>query len=116
VTANGTPDLFLLGWTGDYNDAGNFVGSFFGRAKPDFGLTADNDGKSIFAEVSQADGTVDPAGHASAYEQVNRDLMQKYLPAVPLSSSPPALVVRNNISGIVPSPLTDERYASVTKG
>jgi peptide/nickel transport system substrate-binding protein len=116
VTANGTPDLFLLGWTGDYNDAGNFVGSFFGRAKPDFGLTADNDGKAIFDEIGKADATFDPAAHAAAYEQVERDLMQKYLPAVPLTSSPPALVVRNNISGIVPSPLTDERYSTVVKG
>jgi peptide/nickel transport system substrate-binding protein len=115
VTANGTPDLFLLGWTGDYNDAGNFVGSFFGRAKPDFGLTADNDGKAIFDEVGKADATVDPAGHAAAYEQVERDLMQKYLPAVPLSSAPPALVVNKNISGVIPSPLTDERFRTVVK-
>jgi peptide/nickel transport system substrate-binding protein len=116
VTANGTPDLFLLGWTGDYNDAGNFVGSFFGRAKPDFGLTAENDGAAIFDEIGKADATVDPAGHAAAYEQVERDLMQKYLPAIPLSSSPPALVVGSKISGIVPSPLTDERFATVTTG
>jgi peptide/nickel transport system substrate-binding protein len=111
VTANGVHDLHLLGWTGDYNDPGNFVGTFFGTAKPDFGITD----QAVFSEIGAAEGTVDPAARATAFEQVNRDLMTKFLPAVPISHSPPALVVRDNISGVVPSPLTDERFASVTK-
>lgn len=112
VTANGTHDLFLLGWTGDYNDAGNFIGTFFGRPKPDFGF----DDPALFSALAAADATIDPAGHAAAYEQVNRDLVTKYLPAVPVSHSPPALVVRGNITGLVPSPLTDERFYTVSKG
>ncbi|HZG88888.1 MAG TPA: ABC transporter substrate-binding protein [Pseudonocardia sp.] len=111
VTANGTHDLHLLGWTGDYNDAGNFVANFFGRPEPEFGLTD----PAIFSEIGAADATVDPAAHAAAYEQVSRELMTTYLPAVPLSSSPPALVVRDNISGVIPSPLTDERFYTVSK-
>ncbi len=39
VTVNGVHDLHLLGWTGDYNDAGAFIGTFFGRSKPEFGIT-----------------------------------------------------------------------------
>ncbi|WP_232660913.1 ABC transporter substrate-binding protein [Pseudonocardia sp. TRM90224] len=112
ITANGVHDLHLFGWTGDYNDAGNFIGTFFGRNKPEFGITD----QSLFDEVAKADGTVDPAGHAAAYEQVNRDLMSKYLPAVPVSSAPPALVLRENIKGLIPTPLTDERYFTVSKG
>jgi peptide/nickel transport system substrate-binding protein len=112
VQATGSQDLHLLGWTGDYNDAGNFIGTFFGTGKPEFGLTD----PALFAEVGAADAVVDPAGHAAAYEQVNRDLMTKYLPAVPISSSPPALVVRDNITGLIPSPLTDERFLTVSKG
>ena len=111
VTANGVHDLHLLGWTGDYNDAGNFLGTFFGRPKPEFGITD----QAIFSAVGAADATVDPAQHAAAYEQVSRELMTTYLPAVPLSSSPPALVVRDNISGVIPSPLTDERFFTVSK-
>ena len=42
--------------------------------------------------------------------------MADYLPAVPISHSPPAIVVGSNISGLVPSPLTDEKFASVSKG
>jgi peptide/nickel transport system substrate-binding protein len=112
VTANGVHDMHLLGWTGDYNDPGNFVGTFFGTAKPDFGIPD----PAVFSEVGAADAVVDPAQRKAAFEQVNRDLMQKYLPAVPISHSPPALVVREGVSGIIPSPLTDERFFNATKG
>jgi peptide/nickel transport system substrate-binding protein len=112
VQKSGLQDLHLLGWTGDYNDAGNFVGTFFGRAKPEFGF----DDPALFKELADADATPDPAAHSAAYEQANRDIMAKYLPAVPISSGPPAIVVRSNISGLVPSPLTDERFNTVSKG
>ncbi|MCW0216338.1 MAG: ABC transporter substrate-binding protein [Pseudonocardia sp.] len=111
VQKAGKQDLHLLGWTGDYNDAGNFVGTFFGREKAEFGP----EDPAMYAALAAADATPDPAAHAAAYEQVNRDIMAKYLPAVPISSSPPAIVVRSNIQGLVPSPLTDERFYSVSK-
>ena len=99
VQANGMQDLHLLGWTGDYNDAGNFIGTFFGRGKPEFGLHTT---RRCSPRSRAADAVVDPAGHAAAYEQVNRDLMTKYLPAVPICSSPPALVVRRERHGSDP--------------
>ncbi|MEQ3553506.1 ABC transporter substrate-binding protein [Pseudonocardia nematodicida] len=109
VNVAGTHDLHLLGWTGDYNDAGNFVGTFFGRAKPEFGFT----NQELFDELAAADRTVDPAEKAAAYEQANRSIME-YLPSVPLTTSPPAVVVAENVEGMVPSPLTDERFSTVT--
>ncbi|OLT11023.1 peptide ABC transporter substrate-binding protein [Pseudonocardia sp. CNS-139] len=112
VQTNGTQDLHLLGWTGDYNDAGNFLGSFFGTPGPEFGLTLPED-QAIIGGIAAADATIDPAGHATAYEQVNRLIMEQ-LPGVPLSSSPPALVVRQGVEGLIPSPLTDERFLTVT--
>nr|WP_211178044.1 ABC transporter substrate-binding protein [Pseudonocardia acidicola] len=111
VQKAGKQDLHLLGWTGDYNDAGNFVGTFFGREKAEFGFTD----ASLFNEIAAADATPDPAAHAAAYQQVNRDIMAKYLPAIPISTSPPAIVVRSNISGLIASPLTDERFNTVSK-
>lgn len=109
TTVNGTHDLHLLGWTGDYNDAGNFVGTFFGRSKPEFGFTND----ALFAELSTADATVDEAGQEAAYSAANAAIME-YLPAVPISSSPPAIVVRDGVEGLIPSPLTDERFLTVS--
>jgi peptide/nickel transport system substrate-binding protein len=109
TNVNGVHDLHLLGWTGDYNDAGNFVGTFFGRSKPEFGFT----NQALFDQIAAADATVDPEGHAAAYRDVQRAIMD-YLPAVPLSHSPPAIVVREGVEGLIPSPLTDERFLTVS--
>ncbi len=68
VQKAGKHDIHLLGWTGDYNDAGNFVGTFFGRAKPEFGF---ND-PALFKELSDADAETDADKHKAAYKQVNR--------------------------------------------
>ena len=112
VQKAGKQDLHIIGWTGDYNDAGNFVGTFFGRSKPEFGMNE----TTLFAALSAADGETDAAKHKSAYEQVNKDIMEKYLPAIPISHSPPAIASNKKVKGLQPSPLTDERFDQVTKG
>lgn len=109
----GKQDLHILGWTGDYNDPGNFVGTFFGRAKVEFGDAAMTD---MFDAITKADGTVDEAGKKAAWEQVNRDLAAKWLPAVPIWHAPPAIVVTKDVKGLVASPLTDERFNTVSVG
>lgn len=82
---------------------------FFGRPKPEFGC----DNPELFAARTAADATVGEEAHAAAYEQVTEQIME-YLPAVPISHSPPALVVREGVEGLIPSPLTDERFATVS--
>ncbi|SBT49229.1 ABC transporter substrate-binding protein [Micromonospora auratinigra] len=109
----GKQDLHLLGWTGDYNDPGNFVGTFFGRGKVEFGDQAMTE---MFAAIAKADGTVDEAGKKAAWEQVNRDIAAKWLPAVPIWHAPPAIVVTKDVKGLVASPLTDERFNTVSVG
>jgi peptide/nickel transport system substrate-binding protein len=112
VQVNGVQDLHLLGWTGDYNDAGNFLGSFFGAPGPEFGLVLPDD-SPIIDGIARADATVGEEAHAAAYQEVNRVIMEQ-LPGVPISSSPPAIVVRQGVSGLIPSPLTDERFLTVS--
>jgi peptide/nickel transport system substrate-binding protein len=112
VQVSGTHDLHLLGWTGDYNDAGNFLESFFGNPGPEFGLTLPED-EPIVQGIARADATVGEAEHEAAYQQVNKTIMDS-LPGVPLSSSPPAIVVREGVEGLIPSPLTDERFLTVS--
>jgi peptide/nickel transport system substrate-binding protein len=111
ITTTANHDLHFLGWTGDYNDAGNFVGTFFGRVKQDFGA---ND-PAMFAAIAAADAKTNPEEKKAAYEQVNRDIMSKWLPAIPISHSPPALVVSDKVEGLIPSPLTDERFVFASK-
>ncbi|MEV6343291.1 ABC transporter substrate-binding protein [Actinoplanes sp. NPDC051851] len=111
VQQAGKQDLHILGWTGDYNDPGNFVGTFFGRAKTEFGDAAMTD---MFAAIDKADATVDQEAKRAAFEQVNRDLATKWLPAVPIWHAPPALVTTKNVQGLVPSPLTAEQFNTVS--
>ncbi|MGH3736565.1 MAG: ABC transporter substrate-binding protein [Micromonosporaceae bacterium] len=103
-------DIHLLGWTGDFNYAGNFVGTFFGRGKPQFG---DEGMKDMFAEIAKADATVDANEAKAAWEEVNRKVASTWLPAVPISHSPPAIVVAKNVKGLTPSPLTQEEFYTV---
>jgi peptide/nickel transport system substrate-binding protein len=113
----GQADIHLLGWTGDYNDAYNFIGTFFaakadGKAKAEFGAF---DNKEIFDALAAADSDPDPSSRTEKYQEANR-LIMDYLPGVPISSSPPALVVADDVQGLVPSPLTAEKFAPVTVG
>ncbi|WP_051792406.1 ABC transporter substrate-binding protein [Amycolatopsis jejuensis] len=107
----GKQDIHLLGWTGDYNDAGNFVGTFFGRKKAEFGF----ENQDLFSALAAADAS--PAGdqHAKAYQEVNKKIME-YLPAIPIAYPTPAIVVGPKVKGVVASPLTDERFDNVTIG
>ncbi|WAL66017.1 ABC transporter substrate-binding protein [Amycolatopsis cynarae] len=111
VQKAGKQDLHLLGWTGDYADAGNFIGTFFGRQKAEFGFN----NPQIFSALSTADAQVTADAKKAAYEQASV-LISQYVPAVPLASSPPGIVVRANVHNLIPTPLTDERFYTVTKG
>jgi peptide/nickel transport system substrate-binding protein len=111
----GQADIHLLGWTGDYNDAYNFIGTFFaakqdGLAKAEFGAF---NSPEIFDALAAADAEPDEARRTELYQEANRVIMD-YLPAVPISHSPPALVVAENVTGLEPSPLTAEEFATVS--
>jgi peptide/nickel transport system substrate-binding protein len=111
----GGADIHLLGWTGDYNDAYNFIGTFFaakadGLAKAEFGAFSAPD---VFAALAEADSEPDPANRTEMYQEANR-LIMDYLPGVPISHSPPALVVADNVQGLEPSPLTAEVFSTVS--
>ena len=61
VTA-GKYDAYLLGWTGDYDAAFNFIGTFFGNLKEnDFGTEVMPWGKQLADDLQAADAIVDEA-------------------------------------------------------
>lgn len=111
----GQADIHLLGWTGDYNDAYNFIGTFFAeasnnQASAEFGAFS---APEIFQALARADAEPDAAARTELYQEANR-LIMDYLPGVPISHSPPALVVAENVSGLEPSPLTAEVFSTVS--
>ena len=114
---NGLFDAYLLGWTGDYDSADNFVGTFFGNLKTNrFHTKVTDYGKQLAQDLQKADGIVDDAQRAAAYEKINAQIMQDDLPGFPISSSPPAFVVAKNVTGLTPSPLTAEDFSTVSVG
>jgi peptide/nickel transport system substrate-binding protein len=113
----GKYDAYLLGWTGDYDSAHNFIGTFFGNLKDnDFGTDVMPWGKKLADDLQAADAIVDEDERAAAFEEINRQIMEEYLPGLPISHSPPALVVGPEVEGLIPSPLTAEEFSTVSVG
>ncbi|WP_018723860.1 ABC transporter substrate-binding protein [Salinispora fenicalii] len=107
TTSGSEHDLHFLGWTGDYGDAYNFIGTFFDRQKDEWGF----DNPALFKQFQDADSTPDMAERVEKYKGLNKTIMD-FLPGVPISHSPPAIVFGKDVTGIKASPLTDERFSN----
>ncbi|WP_312722278.1 ABC transporter substrate-binding protein [Mobilicoccus sp.] len=110
----GQAGAFLLGWTGDYNTPDNFIGTFFGDTTNRFNTGMYPWGKQLSDDLKKADSIVDEGARSKAYEGLNKTIVEQYIPAVPISHSPPALVLGKGVAGVTPSPLTDEKFDQVT--
>ncbi|MBA3489548.1 MAG: ABC transporter substrate-binding protein [Longispora sp.] len=104
----GKADLWLLGWTGDYNEGYNFIGTFFGRKQESWGF----DNPALFAALAAVDSEPDREKRVTMYKELNKQIMD-FLPGLPLASSPPSFALAKNVKGMKPSPLTDERFSTV---
>jgi peptide/nickel transport system substrate-binding protein len=107
--------LNLIGWTGDYADADNFVGTFFQSANPQFGLTRTGAHKKIALLLDKAEAEVNPAKRVKLYKQINK-LIADFVPGVPYAYSTPAVAVQRRVHGYKPSPVGTESFYGVTVG
>ncbi|MPZ54149.1 MAG: ABC transporter substrate-binding protein [Acidimicrobiia bacterium] len=105
---------YFIGWTGDYNTPDNFLGTFFMSDQNMFATHEYDWGQQLTDELIAADSEPDADVRAQTYTELNVTIMEEYLPGLPISHSPPALVVGPNVQGVVPSPLTAEVFSSVT--
>jgi peptide/nickel transport system substrate-binding protein len=103
--------LNLIGWTGDFADADNFIGVFFQSFSPQWGFR----NQEIFDILDRAEAEADEAERERLYQEANRMIME-FLPGVPYAHSEPALGFRADVQGYVPSPTTNEEFASVSFG
>lgn len=113
-TQAGKAPAYLMGWTGDFNNTDNFLGSFF-PATGQMDVSAYPWGATLVKDLKAADSTVDASARNTAYEKINQQIMTEYLPGLPISSSPPAIVFGKNVTGVVASPLTAEDFATAVK-
>jgi peptide/nickel transport system substrate-binding protein len=103
--------LHLLGWTGDYGDPDNFIGTFFQTPTGQFGFT----NQELHNLLAQAERETDEEQRTALYEDANRMIME-FLPGVPYAHTRPALAFNANVEGYTPSPVSLEPFAGVTLG
>jgi peptide/nickel transport system substrate-binding protein len=101
-------DLNLIGWTGDFGDPDNFLGTFFQNYNPQFGFR----NNAIFNILSKAEAQKSLAKRIALYKAANIMIM-KYLPAVPYAHSRPALGFEKSVKGYVPSPVGTDPFLPV---
>ncbi|TDB96883.1 ABC transporter substrate-binding protein [Micromonospora fluostatini] len=108
IQADGKGQLFLLGWSGDYADPDNFVGTFFRETTAQFNLTD----PGIQGLLNRALAETDQATRQKQYEEVNQ-LIFDYIPGVPFVHNRPLLALGKNVVGYQPSPVSLEYFKIV---
>ena len=108
----GNYQLYLLGWTGDYGDADNFIGTFFQSPQDAWG-TNDHPDQKVIDLLNQGEEETDESTREGIYQDANRAIMD-WLPGVPYAHSRPALAFAANVQGYIPSPTTNELFSTVT--
>lgn len=106
---NGRYGAYLLGWTGDFGDPDNFIGTFFQSEQKAWGF----DNPEIVGCLDEAEIETDEAARTAKYEECN-NLIMDFLPGMPYVHTKPGLAFTANISGYVPSPVSLEPFSLVT--
>jgi peptide/nickel transport system substrate-binding protein len=104
-------DLNLIGWTGDFGDPDNFLGTFFKTYSPQFGFH----NSAIFNILARAAAEPNFSKRVALYQKANIMIM-KFLPAVPYAHSQPALGFQRKVKGYVASPVGTDPFAGVYFG
>ncbi|MFF0106622.1 ABC transporter substrate-binding protein [Streptomyces hirsutus] len=109
ATESGSCDLHMLGWTGDFNDGFNFIGTWFAGYDKQWGFKD----KKVFDAVNAGSKLGKHDERIAAYKKANEVVME-YLPGVPVSSSPPAIAFGKNVNPPNVSPLTQEVFSEAS--
>lgn len=107
----GNAPMYLLGWTGDFGDPDNFVGTFFQTTQPAWGY----DSAALRTLLDKAEIESDQTAREKLYQQANEQIM-KDLPGVPYVHTKPAIAFAKNVKGYVPSPVSLEPFSLVSLG
>lgn len=110
----GQAPVYLLGTTGHYNSAQNFLGILFGATDNAFDTGLLGFGQELVDDLKAADREPDPQKRVDMYLEINRKMANDWLPSIPIASSPSALVFDGSVRGIVASPVGGERLATAT--
>jgi peptide/nickel transport system substrate-binding protein len=104
----GKAQVYLLGWTGDFGDPDNFIGSFFQTPQKAWSY---NDA-AVTKLLNDAEVETDLAKRTTMYQEANKKIMAD-LPGLPYAHTEPSLAFKAGVSGFVPSPVTNEDFNTV---
>ena len=113
-TEQGQAAAYLLGWTGDYSSPDNFIGTFFTQQDNAFDTGNYDFADELTDMLVEADSEPDPDAREEMYKEVNARIAEDFLPGLPISHSPPAIVVSSAVQGLITSPLAAEDFSTVT--
>ena len=108
VQAGTAGALNLIGWTGDFGDPDNFIGTFFRTEQGQWGFK----NPQLFALLNRAVVETNLNRRKALYQQANRMIMN-FLPGVPYAHTKPALGFQRNVVGYRASPVSLESFATV---
>lgn len=110
VNEGSAGDLNLIGWSGDYGDPDNFVGTFFKSYSGQFGFQ----NPAIFNILTRAANETNAAKRITLYKKANVMIM-KYLPGVPYAHSVSYLGAQKSVKNLIATPVggTWFQYATV---
>lgn len=108
IQGGGDHGIHLLGWTGDYNDPDNFVGTFFGAFSNEWGF----ENPELFEALTTGRGLATAEEQEAAYADANAQIME-FLPGVPLAHPVPTLAFDPRVTSYPASPVQDEVYNMV---
>jgi peptide/nickel transport system substrate-binding protein len=108
---NGKYGAYLLGWTGDYADPDNFIGTFFQGGSPQFGFN----NAQLNALLNRAEQDTNQARRARLYRQANA-LIMRQLPGVPYAHTRPPLGMQRRVQGYFTSPIGTDLFKTVFIG
>jgi peptide/nickel transport system substrate-binding protein len=106
ATSAGKTQIYLLGWTGDFGDPDNFLGTFFRTKQPAWGF----DNADIRNKLEEGRTETDEAKRTAIYQEANKMIMD-FLPGLPYVHTKPALAFKKNVKGYVASPVSLEPFS-----
>jgi peptide/nickel transport system substrate-binding protein len=104
-------DLNLIGWTGDFGDPDNFMGTFFKTYSPQFGFR----NNQIQALLQKGEIETNIAKRKAIYEKANI-LISKAVPAVPYAHAQPALGAQKSVLNLIATPVGGVWFGNTTVG
>jgi peptide/nickel transport system substrate-binding protein len=111
VNEGSAGDLNMIGWTGDYGDPDNFLGTFFRNFNPQFGFN----NSQITGILEKALNEPNFKKRVALYQRAN-EIIMKYLPGVPYAHATPALGAEKRITKLIATPVGGVWFGSANIG